>query len=271
MDFGGGIGTHSIAAAALPKVDHVFFVDLNPFNRDFVRERAKKLGISELISVHKDLESIGNIKFDTVICFDVLEHLPNPSAQICDIKKRMSDYGRSLDSLKVLPGAFIVVGQTKDEAIEKKRALDDLVHPDSGMATLSVLLGCDVSSFDPDGPLPHIPPSNASKSGRVKLIEMAKRENMTVAQLAKYVGGSFSILEIIGTPRQIADEMESWFDSGACDGFNIMFPFLPQGLDDFVDLVVPELQERGIYRSEYRGETLREHLGLEKPQNQFFN
>jgi len=90
LDFGGGIGTHSIAAAALSKVDHVFFVDLNPFNRDFVRERAKKLGISELISVHKDLGSVAEVEFDTVICFDVLEHLSNPSQQLLDFKKRMS-------------------------------------------------------------------------------------------------------------------------------------------------------------------------------------
>ena len=188
-----------------------------------------------------------------------------------DVKRRMSLFGRSLDSLKVLPGAFVVVGETEQEAIEKKKVLDDLVHPESGIATLSVLLGCDASTFDPDGPLPTIPPSNASKSGRFKLVEMAKRENMTVSQLAKYVGGSFSILEIIGTPKQIADEMETWFHSSACDGFNIMFPFLPQGLDDFVNLVVPELQERGIYRREYTGTTLRDHLGLRTPPNQFFN
>ncbi len=90
LDFGGGIGTHSIAAASLDKVEHVFFVDLNPANRDFVLDRANKLGISNLISVHSDLNSIGDIDFDTVICFDVLEHLPNPSAQLLEFKKRMS-------------------------------------------------------------------------------------------------------------------------------------------------------------------------------------
>ncbi len=91
LDFGGGIGTHSIAAAALEKVDHVYFVDLNPYNREFVLERAKKLGIGELISVHRDLESIEAIKFDTLICFDVLEHLPNPSKQLLNFRNRLTD------------------------------------------------------------------------------------------------------------------------------------------------------------------------------------
>jgi alkanesulfonate monooxygenase SsuD/methylene tetrahydromethanopterin reductase-like flavin-dependent oxidoreductase (luciferase family) len=102
------------------------------------------------------------------------------------------------------------------------------------------------------------------------MIDMARRDNLTVAELARQVGGSFSSLEITGTPETIADQMQEWFEGGACDGFNIMFPFLPQGLDDFVDLVVPELQKRGLFRRKYLGRTLREHLGLETPKNQFF-
>ena len=147
----------------------------------------------------------------------------------------------------------------------KKAHLDSLVHPDSGLATLSVLLGTDISNFDLDGPLPDIAESNASRSGRQKLIDMAERDNLTVGQLAQYVGGSFSTLEIIGTPNTIVDKMEEWFESAGCDGFNIMFPYLPDGLDDFVDKIVPELQRRGLFRREYEGATLRENLGLPRP------
>lgn len=187
-----------------------------------------------------------------------------------DVKGRMEACGRSPDQLKILPGAFVVVGDSLAEARTKKTKLDSLVHPDSGIATLSVLLGHDVSGFALDGPLPDIPDSNATKSGRQKLVSMARRDNMTVRQLAQYVGGSFSTLELIGTPRTIADQMEEWLLDRGCDGFNVMFPYLPGGLDDFVDRVVPELQRRELFRREYEGTTLRDNLGLARPHNRFF-
>jgi FMN-dependent oxidoreductase (nitrilotriacetate monooxygenase family) len=197
--------------------------------------------------------------------------LADAKAYYADVKGRMQRAGRSPEHMKILPGAFVIVGETQGEAREKKALLDSLVHPDSGIATLGVLLGCDVSSFDLDGPLPEIPQSNASQSSRQKLVEMAARDSMTVGQLAQYVGGSFTSLELIGTAQSIADEMETWLGEDACDGFNIMFPFLPAGLDDFVDLVVPELQRRGLFRREYEGSTLRENLGLPRPPNRFFS
>ena len=187
-----------------------------------------------------------------------------------DMKSRVRAHGRASDHLKILPGAFVVMGDTVAEARAKKAHLDSLVHPDSGIATLSVTLGHDVSSLDLDGPLPDIPESNASKSGRQKLVDMAKRENLTVRQLAQYVGGSFGTLELIGTPATIADQMEEWLVTDGCDGFNVMFPYLPGGLDDFVDRVVPELQRRGLFRREYEGTTLRENLDLPRPTNRFF-
>ena len=151
----------------------------------------------------------------------------------------------------------------------KRMRLDGLVHYDSAIASLSVMLGHDASKFDPDGPLPPIPESNASKSGRDRLVELAARENLTVRQLAQRVGG-FGGLAFVGTPATIADQMEEWLFTDACDGFNVLFPYLPAGLDDFVDRVVPELQRRGIYRREYEGITLRENLGLTRPENRFF-
>ena len=186
-----------------------------------------------------------------------------------DVKGRMVKLGRDPDHLKILPGCFVIVGDSLDEAQAKKARLEDLVHYDTSIASLSVALGTDASGFDPDGPLPEIPDSNASKSSRDRLVERATRDRLTVRQLAKQVGG-FGGLEMIGTPKMIADQMEEWLVGNASDGFNIMFPFLPAGLDAFVDRVVPELQRRGLFRHEYEGATLRENLGLPRPPNQFF-
>jgi alkanesulfonate monooxygenase len=186
-----------------------------------------------------------------------------------DIKGRMDKLGRDRDHLKILPGAFVVVGDSVEEAKEKRALLDSRVHYDSAIASLSVILGTDASGFDPDGQLPEIPETNASKSGRQRMVDLAARDKLTVRQLAQRVGG-YGGLSFVGTPKSIADQMQEWLDSEGCDGFNIMFPFLPAGLDDFVDKVVPELQARGIFRREYEGSTLRENLGLPRPKNRFF-
>ena len=188
-----------------------------------------------------------------------------------DVKGRMVKLGRDPAHLKILPGAFVVIGETVAAARAKQQHLDSLVHPDSGISSLSILLGHNVAGYDLDGLLPEIPETNASKSSREKIIERARQEHLTIRQLAQWIGGSFGTLEIVGTPQTIADEMEAWLFGDACDGFNIMFPFLPAGLDDFVNLVVPELQRRGIYRRRYEGATLRENLGLPRPRNQFFS
>jgi alkanesulfonate monooxygenase SsuD/methylene tetrahydromethanopterin reductase-like flavin-dependent oxidoreductase (luciferase family) len=161
-------------------------------------------------------------------------------------------------------GAFVVVGETVAEAREKRAQLDSLVHFESSIASTAIALGHDASKFDPDGPLPAIPPSNASQSGRERAVELAQRERLTVRQLAQRLGG-YSGLAFVGTPQTIADEMEQWLVQEGSDGFNVMFPYLPGGLDDFVDRVVPELQRRGLFRREYEGATLRENLGLKRP------
>jgi alkanesulfonate monooxygenase SsuD/methylene tetrahydromethanopterin reductase-like flavin-dependent oxidoreductase (luciferase family) len=143
------------------------------------------------------------------------------------------------------------------------------VHPDSGLPNLSMRLGVDASGFDLDGPLPEIPETNASKSGRQSIIDMARRDNLTVRQLARIAGG-FGGLQMVGTPAAIADQMQEWLETDASDGFNVMFHTVPAGLDDFVDMVVPELQRRGVFRRAYEGVTLRENLGLPRPANRFF-
>lgn len=186
-----------------------------------------------------------------------------------DIKGRMRAIGREPDHLKILPAAFVVVGDTLEEARAIRATLDSLVHYESAIASLSIALGHDASKFDPDGPLPEVPETNASQSGRARVVELARSEKLTVRQLAQRLGG-YGGLAFVGTPQTIADEMQEWLDSEGCDGFNVMFPWLPGGLDAFVDKVVPELQRRGIFRREYEGRTLRENLGLPRPANRFF-
>ena len=186
-----------------------------------------------------------------------------------DVKGRMVDAGRDPNHMNILPACMVVVGDSLDEAKEKRARLDSLVHYESAIASLSIALGHDASGFDADAPLPNIPESNASKSGQERVMEMGRRENLTVRQLAQRLGGD-SGLAIMGTPEMIADEMEEWLTTEASDGFTVMFPHLPGGLDDFVDKVVPVLQDRGLFRREYEGTTLRENMGLPRPENQFF-
>ncbi|MGQ0584947.1 MAG: LLM class flavin-dependent oxidoreductase [Reyranella sp.] len=187
-----------------------------------------------------------------------------------DVKGRAAKVGRNPDHIKILPGAFTIIGDSADEAQEKRARLDSLVNYDSGIAAVSIALGTDARAFDPDKPLPsNIPETDASKSGRERVIALAQREGLTVRQLAGRLGG-YGGLAMMGTPKMIADQMEEWLVTEASDGFNVMFPYLPGGLDDFVNKVVPELQRRGLFRREYEGKTLRENLGLPRPENQFF-
>ena len=196
-------------------------------------------------------------------------NLQNGKAYYADVKGRMAKLGRDPDHMKILPGCLVVVGKSEAEAKQKRALLDSLVHPDSGIPNLSMQIGHDASGFDLDGPLPEIPESNASQSGRQRVIERARRDKLTVRQLAQ-IAGTYGGLSMVGTAQQIADQMQEWLESEACDGFNIMFPTVPAGLDEFVGEVVPELQRRGIFRREYEGRTLRENLGLPRPENRFF-
>jgi alkanesulfonate monooxygenase len=186
-----------------------------------------------------------------------------------DMQARLREAGRAPDALKVLPGALVTVGRSTQEAADRQALLDSLVHVESALPNLSLRLGVDASHFELDAPLPELPRTNASQSGQDALVAQARRESLTVRQLAQRVSG-YGGLKMVGTASEIADTMQDWLETEACDGFNVMFPTVPAGLNDFVDLVVPELQRRGIFRTAYQGSTLRDHLGLARPQNRFF-
>ena len=202
--------------------------------------------------------------------FTAQSNLAAGQAFYADVKGRMKKLGRDPDHMKIMPGCLVIVGDSLEEAKAKRARLDSLVHYESAIASMSITLGCDASKFDPDGPLPDdIPESNATKSGRERAILLARTENLTVRQLAQRLGGH-SGLCMLGTPEIIADQMEEWLETRGSDGFTIQFPYLPQGLDDFVDRVIPVLRDRGLFRKEYEGKTLRENLGLPRPENRFF-
>ncbi|WP_416423885.1 LLM class flavin-dependent oxidoreductase [Pseudomonas sp. App30] len=203
------------------------------------------------------------------VIFAAPSNLEDGRAFYADVKARLAPLGRERDHLKILPAAFVVVGDSRQQAKAIRARLDSLVHYESAIASLSIALGTDASRFDPDGYLPPVPQTNDSQSSRERVLALADREQLTVRQLAQRLGG-YAGLAFVGTAQTIADQMQEWLEREGSDGFNVMFPWLPGGLDDFVDKVVPELQGRGIFRREYEGTTLRENLGLPRPANRFF-
>jgi N-acetyl-S-(2-succino)cysteine monooxygenase len=185
-----------------------------------------------------------------------------------DLKGRLAKYGRSESDLKILPALRPVVGRTPQEAQAKLDRLQELLHPLVGLNRLSNAFG-DLSGSPLDGPVPldKLGPAELRSVSKA-LIERVKREQPTIRQLYQQVAGLGGFC-LIGTAQQIADVMQDWFEAGACDGFNITPTHLPSGCEDFVELIVPELQRRGIMRTEYEGTTLRENLGLKPAVNRF--
>jgi alkanesulfonate monooxygenase SsuD/methylene tetrahydromethanopterin reductase-like flavin-dependent oxidoreductase (luciferase family) len=179
----------------------------------------------------------------------------------------MARYGRNPDHLKILPGLAVTVGRTREEAEAKQHELDELLHPDVGLSLLSTRIGHDLTGFPFDGPLPPLPENKVISSRSDIAIEMARTKNMTIRQLAQWFARQRGHAGFVGTATDVVDQMEQWFQEGACDGFNFLAPFFPGGLNDFVELVVPELQRRGLYRTAYEGPTLRDILGLPIPQS----
>ena len=186
-------------------------------------------------------------------------------AYYADVKGRMAAYGRDPDQLHITPGLSVVVAPTDQEAQDKFAELQAAVDFRRG----AFLFGVDVSAHDLDGPLPELSDSQVQNGkGRFRqMIELARREHLTIRQLVLRFGVSRGHLQLIGSPSTVADVVEQWFLERGADGFNVVPPLLPGGFEDFVRLVVPELQRRGIFQTEYRGTTYRENLGLVRPAN----
>ncbi|MEX3645286.1 LLM class flavin-dependent oxidoreductase [Mycolicibacterium porcinum] len=182
-----------------------------------------------------------------------------------DVKARAVKFGRSADEVKILPGIVPFIGPTEEAAAELEQQFTDLISPEYSLRQLSQMLGVDLTAHALDAPLPALPPiekiqGNKSRYQLVK--DLASSESLTVRQLIAKLGGGRGHRTFAGTAEQVADNLELWFAEGAADGFNIMPPYLPGGLEDFVEQVVPLLQRRGLFRTEYTATTLRGHYGL---------
>lgn len=185
-----------------------------------------------------------------------------------DVMARLPRFGRTPDEVRVMPGFYPVVAPSASEAQEKFDYLQSLIQVPVGISVLEHTIGVhDLGKLPLDGPVPEMPDTNGPLSRQRLLLEQARRDKLTFWQLCLANAGPRGHVLSIGTPSQVADEMEHWFKDGGADGFNVMPAFLPGSLKDFVDLVIPELQRRGLFRKEYEGMTLRENLGLPKPVN----
>jgi N-acetyl-S-(2-succino)cysteine monooxygenase len=184
------------------------------------------------------------------------------------VKERMPKYGRDPALLKVLPGLMPILGATEKEALDKEKMLNELLHPAVGIWMLSEQMDFRLYDYPQDGPLPT---ADIRASGKdftprvVSLMERADREGLSVRDCGTLVAASRSHGSVVGTPEQVADHMQLWLDEGACDGFNVMPAYFQDEFDLFIDQVIPILQRRGIYRKDYEGTTLRDHLGLPVP------
>ena len=187
-----------------------------------------------------------------------------------DLKGRTARYARSPDDIKIMPGIRYVLGTTESEANERYEMMLSEASDEGALAAVQRLAGdLDIRQFPLDGPLPDLPPSNAAKARQKMMIDLARRENLSIRQLARRFTFSLGHLVYVGTPVGLADMMEEWFTKDAADGFTMLSPYYPKPLEEFVATVIPELQRRGIFRTEYEGTTLRENLGLRFRKNRY--
>jgi FMN-dependent oxidoreductase (nitrilotriacetate monooxygenase family) len=204
--------------------------------------------------------------------FTAQQSMSDAQSFYADVKARAAQFGRTPGQVIILPGICPIIGASEAEAKEKEAQLHKLTHPAYSLLQLSNRIGFDLSSYPLDGPLPELPATEkiAGHQSRTQLIrDLAEREHLTIRQLLLRLAGGRGHKTIAGTAQQVADELEQWFTQGAADGFNIMPQLTTGGLDDFLDQVVPELQRRGLFRTEYTGKTLRDHYGLDSPVNSF--
>ncbi|MDX8490904.1 LLM class flavin-dependent oxidoreductase [Mesorhizobium sp. VK22B] len=200
------------------------------------------------------------------VVFSAAQTFEEAKAFYDDLKGRLAAYGRQPDDLKIMPGVAPIAAATKAEAQAKYDALQELIPDDVGVALLSSYLSIsDLWRYPIDGPLAELPESQGMKSRQALVIEQARRDGLSIRELARYFAGARGHWRVVGTAEQIADELQARFEGGAADGFNVMPSWFPGELDAFATLVVPELQRRGLFRKDYEGRTLRDHLGLKRP------
>ncbi|GGF61287.1 monooxygenase [Azorhizobium oxalatiphilum] len=205
------------------------------------------------------------------VVFAVVQDIDEARTGYKALKDRLPALGRKPEDVCVLPGVMPVVGRTDKEAREKLAALMAHVNSSNALGMLSERFGVDMSGYDLDGPIPEMPKADTYHSFTGVMLAKAKREGMTLRDLYNLVAAARGHWVLCGSAESVADTLQDWFETGAADGFNIMPAYLPDGLTDFVDLVVPILQQRGLYRQDYAGTTLRENLGLARPANPNFS
>lgn len=200
------------------------------------------------------------------IVFTAQQSLAEAQAFYASLKDRVLKVGRNPDSVAVMPGFMPVIGDSFEDAAEKLKELNRWTDIKSAMPLLEERIGHSLADYDLDGPLPDLPISDQLRSRAELLRDLARRENLTIRDLALRVAAGRGHHIVLGTAEQIADRMQEWFEGKAADGFNVMPPYFPGGLEDFNRQVVPILQDRGLFRTEYTGSTLRDHLNIARPE-----
>ncbi len=195
------------------------------------------------------------------VVFTLQTNIEEARAFRADIRARAVSFGRDPDKIKVLPGITPFVGRSDQEAQESRERMRDLIPEDLALGYLMQHAGVDLRQYDLNGPMPDLPDSNAGKTHREAILNYARRNNLSILQTARHFGQG-NHMPIIGSPATIADTLQHWKETGACDGFLVVPPYFPGGVEDFVRQVIPVLQGRGVFRKEYSGPHLRDHLGV---------
>ncbi|WP_254070720.1 LLM class flavin-dependent oxidoreductase [Acidisphaera sp. L21] len=204
---------------------------------------------------------------DVIFC--AAQFMNDSQAFFADIKGRAERAGRQRDDVKILPGVSIIWGSTMAEAEDKFDAISKMWPLEIAIQGITGGIGLDITQYDPDDLFPELPPSNGIQGHQRAITEFAKRGNLTIRQTAQRLAASIKHRTLVGTTQMIADDMEAWFLGEACDGFILIPPYQLQGLQEFIEHVVPELQRRGLFRTAYTGRTLREHLGVPRPPSRY--
>jgi FMN-dependent oxidoreductase (nitrilotriacetate monooxygenase family) len=187
-----------------------------------------------------------------------------------DLKGRLGTYGRRADELKIMPGLMPIIGRTNEEAKSRYERLQSYLSDDTALAALNRHFGdLELGDYPIDGPLPELSSSAPGTTSQAILIELARNQHLSIRELGRRFAEGFGHRVVHGSPGTLADTMQEWIEHEAADGFTILVPYFPGGIDDFVGLVIPELQRRGLFRREYEGKMLRENLGLPFPASRY--